>query len=222
MTPFSKSTDDLVLWRLFREGDEDAYCELSKRYYPKLIHYGQKFTPNVQLVEDALQDLLVHLWVYRRTLNDTPSVTFYLLKAFRHQLFKALRKYPRQDEWGEYMDESTLDAAFNERYLEFSTEDLYIQHESDLGFRNKVEEQLAQLPARQREVIYLRFFQGLSIDEIADLMSIRPQSVSNVIQRALANLRENWPIAFSLLLTVAGLSSEWILPLVLVYLGYCF
>ena len=206
LTQFSKHTDDLLLWRLFREGNEDAYCELSQRYYPKLIHYGQKFTPNVQLVEDALQDLLVHLWVYRRTLNETPSVRFYLLKAFRHQLFKALRKYPQRAEPGDYGDDRYLE--FDERYVEFSTEDVYIQQESDSDFKSKVAERLSQLPVRQREVIYLRFFQGLSIDEIADLLTIRPQSVSNIIQRALANLRENWPIALLLVLLFTGLTSS--------------
>lgn len=180
-----------MLWRLFREGDEDAYSELAQRYYAKLIHYGQKFTPDRQLVEDALQDVLVRLWLSRRTISDTPSVKFYLLKAFRHQLFKVMQKFPRnpdvQEDIGEY-------------YLEFSVEELYIQQESDLKVQNEVGERLAHLPLRQREVIYLRFFQGLTLDEIADLLAIRTQSVSNLIQRALANLRESWPIIVLLVL----------------------
>ena len=183
--------DDEPLWRLFREGDEDAYSELAQRYYGKLIHYGQKFTPDRQLVEDALQDLLVRLWLSRRTLGDTPSVKFYLLKAFRHQLFKAMQKFPHNPDVQE-------DLAGYSR--EFSVEDQYIQQESDLNFRNEVSERLAHLPLRQREVIYLRFFQGLTLDEIADLLVIRSQSVSNLIQRALANLRESWFILVLLVL----------------------
>lgn len=188
-----------MLWRLFREGDEAAYSTLAQRYYARLIHYGQKFTPNRQLIEDALQDLLVHLWVYRETLNATQSVKFYLLKAFRHQLFKAIRKNPLIPELDEHADEHPV---------EFSIEEAYIQRESDSGFTNKVAEQLLQLPVRQREVIYLRFFQGLAIDEIADLLEIRSQSVSNLIQRALANLRENWPIALLLVLLCTALSGR--------------
>jgi RNA polymerase sigma factor (sigma-70 family) len=186
LAQFSSHTADSVLWHHFRTGDEEAYTELTRRYYRKLIHYGQKFTPNVQLVEDSIQDVLVHLWLHRKTLNDTPSVLFYLLKAFRHQLFKTLKTNPNRIE---------LDSRFDELQPEFSTEDVYIQQETDQSFRTKIGELLAQLPERQREVIYLRFFQGLRPDEIAELLTIKPQSVRNILQRALANLRENWPIS---------------------------
>ncbi|GAB3938626.1 RNA polymerase sigma factor [Larkinella terrae] len=186
LAQFSSHTDDSILWQHFRVGNEAAYTELTRRYYRKLIHYGRKFTPNVQLVEDSLQDVLVHLWLHRRTLNDTPSVKFYLLKSFRNQLFKTLKTN---------LDRIELDSRFDELQPEFSSEEVYIQQETDQSFRTKVGELLAQLPERQREVIYLRFFQGLRPEEIAELLTIKPQSVSNILQRALANLRENWPIS---------------------------
>lgn len=191
MPQFSSHTDDSLLWHHFRAGDEEAYTELARRYYRKLIHYGQKFTSNIQLVEDSLQDVLVHLWLHRRTLNQTPSVHFYLLKAFRHQLFKTLKANPNRVE---------LDNQFDDWQPEFSAEELYIQQETDHRFRAKVEEILSQLPARQREVIYLRYFQSLRPEEIAELLTIKPQSVSNILQRALANLREKWPISLFVLL----------------------
>ncbi|AKD55477.1 hypothetical protein SD10_11740 [Spirosoma radiotolerans] len=191
MAQFSKNTDDSELWRLFREGDEDAYTTMANRYYAKLIHYGQKFTSDRQIVEDALQDVLVRLWVSRRTLKDTPSVKFYLLKAFRHQLFKAMQNFPRNP---------TIQDDTQEYNMEFSAEDHYIQQETEVNVRNEVDERLAHLPLRQREVIYLRYFQSLTIEEIADILTIRPQSVSNLVQRALAKLRESWPIILFLIL----------------------
>ena len=47
-----------------------------------------------------------------------------------------------------------------------------------------------ELPQRQREVVYLRFFQSMSRDEIAVVMEIAPQTVSNILQIALGKLRE--------------------------------
>jgi len=176
--------DEQELWYRFRDGDEEAFSTLSRQYYRKLLHYGQKFTANSQLVEDALQDLLIHLWLHRSALSDTPSVTFYLLKAFRHRLLKTLKRSNQHQ---------TLDIEFDDKLLENSTEEKYIEQETDQLFERRVALLVAQLPARQREVIYLRFYQGLRPEEIASLLAIKPQSVSNILQRALANLRENWP-----------------------------
>lgn len=192
MTQITKYTDDSILWINFREGNEAAYTELATRYYRTLLHYGLKFTPNVQIAEDALQDLLIHLWLHRETLNDTPSVKFYLLKSFRHRIIKTLK--PLSEELL-YTDQ------FEDQFMEFSSEDVFIKNEHELGLKKQIQEMMTQLPTRQREVVYLRFFQGLKSEEIGNLLEIKPQSVSNILQRALANLREIWPVSpsFSLL-----------------------
>jgi RNA polymerase sigma factor (sigma-70 family) len=187
-----KHTDDSILWDNFRNGNEAAYTELATRYYRILLRYGLRFTPNIQIAEDVLQDLLVHLWLHRKNLNDTPSVKFYLLKSFRHRIIKTLKPLSGELE---------LTGQLEDTWLEFSSEDVFIQNENDLTLKNQVEELMTQLPVRQREVLYLRFFQGLKSEEIGSLLSIKPQSVSNILQRALANLRDIWPVSpsFSIL-----------------------
>jgi RNA polymerase sigma factor (sigma-70 family) len=180
---FSRHTDDAILWNYFRSGDEDAYTELASRYYRTLIQYGQRFTANLQLVEDTLQDLLVHLWLHRDSINDTPSVKFYLIKSFRHRMLKTIRPLRGEVE---------LTDRFDDLYAEFSGEDFMIQQETAHAFEKELKNVVEQLPTRQQEVIYLRFFQNLQPEEIGGLLSINPQSVSNIIQRALQNLRKRW------------------------------
>jgi RNA polymerase sigma factor (sigma-70 family) len=180
LTAFGKHTDDAVLWNSFRGGDEHAYTELARRHYRTLFQYGQRFTSNMQLIEDVIQDLLIHLWLHRSTINDTPSVKFYLIKAFRHRMLKTIR--PLSDETG-------LTDECENRMSEFSSEENWIERENDLALKKQVRTALEQLPARQQEVIYLRFFQNLMPEEIAGLLAINSQSVSNIIQRALSNLR---------------------------------
>lgn len=186
MTQIDKHTDDSILWDYFRAGNETAYTELATRYYRTLLHYGLRFTPNVQIAEDTLQDLLIHLWLHRTQLNDTASVKFYLLKSFRHKIVKTLKPLS---------EELELTEQFENQAVEFSYEELVIQNENELGLRNQVKELMTQLPTRQREVLYLRFFQGLKSEEIGTLLEIKPQSVSNIVQRALNTLREIWPVS---------------------------
>ncbi len=172
------------LWNSFREGDELAFTELSIKYYRIFRHYGGKFTSNTQIIEDAIQDLLVNLWVKRSTLIDVESVEFYLLKSFRNQLFKALRTtstVPFED-------------CFPEHFPEDSTEMFFIEHEALQLQQSKIAHFLKQLPERQREIMYLRYYQDLKVEEIAQLLQIKPQSVSNIVQRALLKLRQHWEL----------------------------
>jgi len=185
LTQITKFTDDSILWDCFRDGNEAAYTELATRYYRTLLHYGLRFTPNVQIAEDTLQDLLIHLWLHRENLNDTPSIKFYLLKSFRHRIIKTLKPLS---------EELELTDHFENHIIEFSSEEAIIQRESEAGLKHQVNELMTQLPIRQREVVYLKFFQGLKSEEIGNLLAIKPQSVSNILQRALSNLKEMWPI----------------------------
>ncbi len=182
-----------MLWNAFRGGDEHAYTELARRHYRTLFQYGQRFTQNVQLTEDVIQDLLVHLWLHRATINDTASVKFYLIKAFRHRMLKAIRPLA---------DETELTGECDDLYADFPREESWISQENDLMLKQQVRTALARLSERQQEVIYLRFFQNLMPEEIGNLLSINAQSVSNIIQRALANLRGLWqtPPSISIML----------------------
>jgi RNA polymerase sigma factor (sigma-70 family) len=46
------------------------------------------------------------------------------------------------------------------------------------------------LPPRQKEIIFLRFYEGLSYDEIADIMSISINSAYKLLYKALENLQQ--------------------------------
>lgn len=185
MDNYVKSTQlsqEQILWNRFREGDEVAFTQLSKQFYKTLVHYGGKFTSNSQIIEDAIQDLLIKLWLRRASLTQVESVKFYLLRAFRNQLFKTLQIFKAVP----------LEENFDSIHFEDSSEISFIAEESSKNMFQKVSSSLQQLPERQREILYLRFYQDLRVEEIAQLLQIKPQSVSNTIQRALVTLRDNW------------------------------
>jgi RNA polymerase sigma-70 factor (ECF subfamily) len=55
--------------------------------------------------------------------------------------------------------------------------------------KEDLKEAIANLTPRQREVIYLKYFEGLSTRELAEILQIRAQSIYNLVHDALENLR---------------------------------
>lgn len=177
------TSHDQTLWQLYREGDEQALGHLVKRYYRALKHYGLKFMVDESVVEDCLQELFLQLWQNRITINTTPSVRHYLFKALRHHILQYLRVQKQAP-----IEELDWDMSIAE---ETDSETLLIQQESLSQLTNDLQVQLASLPAREREALYLRYYSDLSIPEIAEVMNVNRQSVSNFLQKAINKLRKS-------------------------------
>lgn len=177
-------TQDQVLWQLYRVGDKRALGRLAERYYRALRHYGLKFMVDEPVVEDCIQELFLQLWQNRSQINDTESVRHYLLKALRHHILQYLRSQKRLT-----FEELDWDTAITD---DIDAEILLIRQESLNILTNTIQSQLATLPTREREALYLRYYQDLSIPEIAEIMNVNRQSVSNFLQKALHKLRNWW------------------------------
>jgi len=136
------------------------------------------------IVEDCIQELFLQLWQNRLQINETDSVKHYLLKSLRHHILQSLRSQKRQT-----FQELDWDTSITE---DIDTETLLIRQESLAILSHTIQAQLATLPAREREALYLRYYENLSIPEIAEVMDVNRQSVSNFLQKALSKLRTKW------------------------------
>ena len=179
---------ECLLWQSFREGDSYAFEQLVKQYYPLLLNYGNRLSKDREFVKDCLHDLFVELWNRKEKLDTIENLKPYLLLSFRRKLLGETKKIKWFREANEVTDDYALEVQFTiESYL-ISKE---VQHESLKRLKSNIE----KLTKRQREVIYLRFYQELDYDEIAGIMEINYHSVVNLIYEALRMLRKNWFLA---------------------------
>lgn len=170
------------LWDQFRAGKGDALGELVKHYYQDLYAYGSRFTTNVELLKDCIQEICLELWKNRDTIRETSHVKFYLLKSLRRRLVKELQK-----EKSNSREEGLTFYAGYDR--ELPRESLIIRDECLMDLALKMREMLSQLSRRQQEVIYLRFYMDADVEEIAAIMSVNRQSVYNHLYDALKRLK---------------------------------
>jgi len=179
----------------FKAGDEKALELLYNRHFKALAGYGYRITSDRALVEDAIQDVFVDLWRRREYLGEIENVRFYLFRALRNQLHRNIRHdlFDGAEDIDDFLD-----------YLAtLSSEQQSIEHEVQLSQTQAIQKALGQLSQRQREAVHLRFYQGLSLDESANLMGIPKQVVKNLLSKAYAILRLSLKAALSVLLIFA-------------------
>lgn len=182
----SNSVNDTHLWQQMKQGSELALGKLIKKYFNLLQNYGFKFVKDEAFVRDCVQDVFIAIWTHRETIMSPQSIHAYLLSSVRR---KVLREKVRQ-RLDQKQNANPVEKEAD--LLDFSHEWLLIEQESLNEMTQKVSELLNELPKRQREVLYLRFYQNLERAEIADIMGINEQSVSNHLQAAFKNFKDNW------------------------------
>lgn len=148
--------------------------------FPGLYNYGLKLLGDDSLAQDALQELFIKIWNKRQQIGPLEKVKPYFFTAFRRQILNQLRDLKLKQlkiKWYQQPD------------IGFSQEEIVIRKEEDQQLRSTIANLLNELPPRQKEVIYLHYFEGLSLQQIADVLGINHQSVMNIRQRALVKLR---------------------------------
>jgi RNA polymerase sigma factor (sigma-70 family) len=171
--------DDALLWRQLKEGDASAFEALYRKYIGALLQYGERMGLQEEVLKDQVQDLFVEIWKSRTRVSPTDNVKFYLFKALRYKMMR-------------YSQRSNQAIPLNEEWpvSEESVESRLLVAEQEGLMANHLLKAMEKLPKRQQEIIHLRFFQGFSNQEIADLLNMQYQSASNLIHRSLQSMRQ--------------------------------
>ncbi|WP_288735277.1 sigma-70 family RNA polymerase sigma factor [uncultured Parabacteroides sp.] len=181
------------LWKLFIGGDDRAYTELYNLYIDDLFAYGMCFTPDRESVKDCIQEVFISLYKNRSKQREISNIKCYLFTSLKNELFNMFKKSI------EYYQIETVEPVFN---VEYSVEDLFVKAETDRNNIAKVKELLEALSPKQNEVIYYRYVEEMSYDEIGELMHMNNQSVRNLVHRSIQKVRESMPryVCFSLII----------------------
>lgn len=174
---------DCELWGKFKKGDQEAFSLIFHKYYSYLYNYGNKITSDKDLIKDNIQELFIVLWESRERLGDTQSIKFYLLKSFRRHLIRSFTADTKNK------DKYNLPEEYQFEFV-FCHEKSLILEQSFREQQLHLLEALNGLSPRQKEVIYLKFYNNLSYQEISETTSLNYQSVRNYIHQAIQVLRK--------------------------------
>lgn len=174
--------DDAVVWSFFKSGNESAFIKIYENNFDKLYSYGLRISKDRDLVKDAIQDLFIDLRKKRNTLGNTDNIKFYLFKCLKRRIIKESGK------WYANLEDVNDNYFFS---FNFSHEHHLIKRQIDEEQVSKLDAAIKKLSPRKKEVIYYFFYEGLSYQQIQEIMGLENvKSARNLIYKALDFLRE--------------------------------
>ncbi|MCW8313794.1 RNA polymerase sigma factor [Sphingobacterium thalpophilum] len=169
-----------LYWNDFIEGDREAFEQIYRVLLPSLYEYGMRRVKDEDYVRDSIQDIFVKFWESRGKLKTISNPKHYLLVALKNSLLNAQLRDGRLSSFGENDD----------FLLSYDIESNYILAEEQRANALKLIQALEQLTGKQKEVIFLRYFEELSYEEISVLTNISVKSLYKLNNRAMEALKE--------------------------------
>lgn len=170
------------LWDAFRESDEEAFAYLYRKFAPILYSYGFHLCRQQDLTEDCIQDLFIHLYQHRAQLGPTDSIKFYLYRSLRRRIADKAQLNSR------FVSDEDLDGPL-EFEMDMPAEAALIDDQTAAEHKRKLDFLINRLPKRQKEALFLLYYEELSYPEIAQLMGLEVKSVYNLIYNSMVALR---------------------------------
>lgn len=197
---------DETLWKGILQGGEEMFLALYRKYYHTLLYIGLKEIKDANVVKDAIQQQFLYLWEKRQTIQEAKNVKSYLITSFLRLLIVDNKKTEKA---------GNLHISWSSIWVEQqpTPEEKLIKKEDQSNLSRFLISHVNELPSRQKELIQLKFYEGLSYEEIVQKTGLSYRTVYNTIYEALKNLKLD--MGKSQNLDIASISNTLLLLLLL-------
>lgn len=176
----------------FLAGDEGAFNRLVLSYQNRVYGLCYRMMGNLEEAEEVAQEVFITVykslgdfrgdsrfstWLYRVTVNHCKNRIKYLgrRKYYQSQSFEEPVETAEGDTMTRQIADEHLDPLGNMEQREV---------------QNIVQEKMSELDEEQRTVVFLRDIEGMSYQEIADILELREGTVKSRIHRARLELKD--------------------------------
>ena len=177
-------TDDMLVAR-YSEGDNKAFDELMARYQSKIYNYILFTVRNQEVAEDLFQEAFMKAIVTIQQGRYTADGRFgaWITRIAHNLVIDAFRTERSENTISN--DECEVDLQNDADLCDDNVEMQMVNDQTLADVRRLVN----ALPANQREVVYMRYYQDLSFKEIAEITGVSINTALGRIRYALLNMR---------------------------------
>jgi RNA polymerase sigma-70 factor (ECF subfamily) len=170
---------DIVLWDAYKNGDREAFSAIFRKYYSPLFLYGSKIMQDQTALEDCIQELFLELWKSRSQV-EVKSVKAYLFKSLKYKIYRQLSQRRVHSEV--FLKEDMV--------FELSHDNFMVHREEESERAKLLIQAFDRLSNRQKEVVYLKYYLGLSYDEVSEIMEVNYQVARNLLYLAIRSMKK--------------------------------
>src|SRR6266513_1154924 len=158
----------------------EEFEEIVHRFEIPLLQYARRITGDREQARDVVQETFVRFQRNGELRREDEPATW-LFTVCRNAALNVCRKERRMM----YLDEEVIEARESEQPMPFDQ----LEQQEAAGFLLRI---VAALPARQQEVIQLKFQNDLSYQQIAEIMKTTANNVGVLLHTALKTLRQRY------------------------------
>ena len=176
-----------------RAGDEQAFVQLAARHHAAMLQLASSFVPNTAIAEEVVQDTWLAVLRGIDGFAGRSSFKTWMLSILVNRARSTGVREHRSVAIGDatpVVDRSRFDASGAwmsppQHWVEDSEDRILAQ-----GLADRLHKTLDRLPPRQREVLILRDVDGLSSQEVCEVLDISEGNQRVLLHRGRSQLRQ--------------------------------
>ncbi len=182
----NKVLSDHELLNLYLAGDEGSISILIERHKKRVTNYINLIVKDRDVADDIFQDTMIKVLRFLREGRYTESGRFlsWVLRIAHNQVIDHFRQTKQQNLVTE--SDAGYDILNTRQFSDSNVEDKLVS----MQIQDDVRKIVDYLPEEQREVVLMRYFNGLSFKEIADMTNVSINTALGRMRYALINLRK--------------------------------
>lgn len=196
--PMEEPISDLI--QRLSAGDLNAIDLIYLRYHKRLKGYGIQLLgfDQQEEVQDVMQEFFLWLAQHYDKVAHIRDFEVYLFQSIRRNL--QLRMKRKETAQSIHHRFSNRTASLSPK-AHISPEEAFIQDETSVRLNAWINSEIKKLPAYQKEVLYLRYYEELNYDEIAEILAVSNQVARNYCYRAIKSLKAQFGQVENILLS---------------------
>ncbi len=170
---------DKQLIERVRNGEEQAFEVLFKRYYKNLCVFALRYIPEEDVVEDLVQEMFFKLWDKRSNLFITTSLESYLYRSVHNLAIN-------------FLNHEKIKRGYKDKVIQGFKNKLYNDDIAywEFGLEEVVRKNIEELPERRRKIFKMSRFEELKNHEIAEKLDVSIKTVEAQMTQAIRFLRD--------------------------------
>ena len=188
--PLSLTTEDRDLLLRSAADDDEAFSLLFERHREGLYGYLYRKLRRHEETEDAVTQTFCNAWRSRASFRGESNGKAWLYQIATRvalDIIRRRRRSPQEEELDPL--EPEVRSALERDPVD--PVELLMEAERSAGARRAVDEALERLPAEERRLLSLFYFQGYSYDQISELVGLSLSQVRGRLHRIRARMRRD-------------------------------